>query len=70
MIAEAARSGTGRLFFDKISVCGHTFRHSCPHAWHPELSAVTTPLLPPITWAPARGRDPRTLALACARFTR
>ena len=42
MIAEAARSST------RPPPCGHTFRHSCPHAWHLEHSAVTTPLLPPI----------------------
>jgi AcrR family transcriptional regulator len=34
-IAEAAHSSTGRLFFDKVAVCGRTCRHSCPHRWHP-----------------------------------
>ena len=51
MIAEAARSGTGKLFFDKITALRTHVRPSCPHAWHLELSAATTPLLPPITWA-------------------
>ena len=52
MITEAARSGTGKLFFDKITAFGHTFRHLCRRAWHQAPCAVTTPCLPPITWAP------------------